>query len=265
MEWSTGIGDFVKIQNMRVQVREEIRNAAAFNTILVNSLFSRESVLRAYGLESTVCYLGIDSQRFKPTGELPESFVMCLGGLSFQKGADRAIRAIGAVHANKRPDLVWVGNFSSREYESELQKLAADCRVKLTIKVRVSDDELVSMLSRAALLLYTSRLEPFGLSPLEANACGTPVVAIAEGGVRESVVHECNGLLVDGDDPLQLAKAVERLINDRTFSDEMRKRALSHANAKWKMVDAIDRIESELTKLSENSVRMSEHRLVVQP
>jgi glycosyltransferase involved in cell wall biosynthesis len=115
------------------------------------------------------------------------------------------------------------------------------------------------------MLLYTSRLEPFGLSPLEANACGTPVVAIAEGGVRESIVHERNGLLVDGDDPLQLAKAIERLIDDRGFSNEMRKRALSHANSNWKMTDAIDRIESELIKLSENDVRMSEHRLVVQP
>jgi hypothetical protein len=45
----------------------------------------------------------------------------------------------------------------------------------------------------------------------------------------------------------------------------MRKRALSHANSNWKMTDAIDRIESELIKLSENDVRMSEHRLVVQP
>jgi glycosyltransferase involved in cell wall biosynthesis len=131
------------------------------------------------------------------------------------------------------------------------------CGVKFTVKVRVSDVELVSLLSRAALLLYTSRLEPFGLAPLEANACGTPVVGIAEGGVRESIQHEQNGLLVNHDDPEELATAIERIIDDPCFARELRLRALRDVNDRWRIKDAIDQLESALIKVQQNGMPRS--------
>jgi glycosyltransferase involved in cell wall biosynthesis len=249
--WKNLLADFARTQALRIQVREEIANAAEFDLILVNSLFSRESILRAYGLEAKVCYLGISGDEFKPSGEKTESYVIGLGGLSYAKGADRAIRALGCVEADKRPELRWVGNFSTPEYERELRTLAAQCGVRFTVKVMVSDAELVSLLSRAVMLLYTPRLEPFGLAPLEANACGTPVVAIAEGGVRETIVHEENGLLVDGDDPERLAQAIERLIDDIDFTRQLRERSLRHVRARWGVKAAIDRLEIALLELKE--------------
>jgi glycosyltransferase involved in cell wall biosynthesis len=71
----------------------------------------------------------------------------------------------------------------ARRHQKELQSLARQSSDWFTVKVRVSDKELPSFLSRASMLLYVFRLEAFGLAPLEANACGMPVVAIAEGGV----------------------------------------------------------------------------------
>lgn len=243
--------DLIRVQSLRLQVRAEIENAAAFRSILVNSLYSRESLLRAYGLESKVCYLGVDDEEFAPTGEATGSFVLGVGGLSYAKGADRAIRALGQVAATKRPELVWVGNFLDRQYERELRRLAAAQAVQFKVIVRASDVELVSLLSRAKMLLYTSRLEPFGLAPLEANACATPVVAIAEGGVRESVHHEQNGLLVTGDDPKELARAIERLIDDPEFGRELGRRALRYVKDNWRMRDAIDRLEAALLDINE--------------
>jgi glycosyltransferase involved in cell wall biosynthesis len=251
--WRRYISDAIHVLALRLQMREEIENAATFNTILVNSLYSRESILRAYGLESKVCYLGVDHDEFAPSGEAVESFVVGLGGVSYAKGVDRAIRALGCVDPSRRPELVWVGNFSSPEYERELQRLAANCGVRFTVKVRVSDAELISLLSRAAMLLYTSRLEPFGLAPLEANACGTPVVAIAEGGVRESIQHEQNGLLVDGDDPRKLARAIERLIDDTEFARELRERSLHYVRANWQIKGATDRLEAALIAVKQGN------------
>ena len=75
----------------------------------------------------------------------------------------------------------------------------------------------MNILNRAMLMIYTPRLEPFGFAPLEANACGTPVLAVAEGGVRETIVDGVNGLLVD-DDPRAMADAVTRLSNDREYA-----------------------------------------------
>lgn len=251
--WREMISDVIHVQALRLQVRDEIANARAFDTILVNSFYSRESVLKAYGLESTVCYLGIDTGQFKPSGAPPESFVIGLGGLSYAKGPDRAIRALGRVDARKRPELIWVGNFSDPTYERELQTLATECGVRLSVKVRVSDAELVSLLSRAAMVLYTSRLEPFGLAPLEANACGTPVVAIGEGGVRESIQHEQNGLLVDGDDPGKLARAMERLIDDPKFARDLRERSLRYVRTNWHIQGATDRLEAALVGVKQEN------------
>ncbi len=62
-------------------------------------------------------------------------------------------------------------------------------------------------------MLYTSQLEPFGLAPLEANSCGTPVVAVAEGGVRETIKDGLNGFLVD-DEPEAIAQAIKLLLSD---------------------------------------------------
>ena len=62
--WTSKWRDLQRVWAARLQLTEEIRNAKGFSRILVNSLFSRESVLRAYGVESDVCYLGIDSDRF---------------------------------------------------------------------------------------------------------------------------------------------------------------------------------------------------------
>src|SRR5258705_1578297 len=77
----------------------------------------------------------------------------------------------------------------------EMLELAETVGVDLQIRMIVPDEELVEILNRAALLLYTPSLEPFGFAPLEANACATPVVAVAEGGVPGTVVDGVNGLL----------------------------------------------------------------------
>jgi glycosyltransferase involved in cell wall biosynthesis len=248
--WRDRVSDSIHVHALRLQTRQELENASAFHSILVNSLYSRESVLRAYGLESTVCYLGIDDRKFKPTGERVESFVMGLGGLAFEKGPDRAIRALGCVDADKRPELVWVGNFSNTDYQRQLYELAANCGVRLTVKVRVSDAELVSLLSRTAMLLYTSRLEPFGLAPLEANACGAPVVCIAEGGVRESMVHGRTGLVVAGDDSRELGRAIECLIDNPSFAQKLRETSVDHVRSSWSLNRAIDSLENALTELN---------------
>src|SRR6266403_1604188 len=67
---------------LRILAREEFLNAKAFDRILVNSFFSRESLLRAYGLDASVCYLGIDTKLFVNQHQARENFVVSLGELS---------------------------------------------------------------------------------------------------------------------------------------------------------------------------------------
>jgi glycosyltransferase involved in cell wall biosynthesis len=241
--------NLIELQGLRIQVREELLNARSFDTILVNSFFSRESVLRAYGLDSKVCYLGVDTEMFQPTGVVREKFVVGLGGIYYGKGIERAIESVAAIELNKRPDLIWIGNFADDRDRAKLQALAASRKVNLIFKVGISDEELVDLLNRSSVMIYTPRLEPFGFAPLEANACETPVVAIAEGGIRETIQNSINGILIQDNDPTAVGEAILHILENPELADQMGKRAREYVLAYWSWDSAIDRLEKRFFEL----------------
>jgi glycosyltransferase involved in cell wall biosynthesis len=245
--------DFFDNYAQRVQVRAEYENAKAFNRILVNSYFSRESVLRAYGLDSTVCYLGIDVQHFTSSGVSKSDYVLGLGALVPEKNAEFIIRAVGCVRSG-RPRLIWVGNVQIASHVRQLKVLAGQCGVQLDTRTRVSDGEVVDLLSGARALLYAPRLEPFGYAPLEANACGTPVIAVAEGGVRETIRDGVNGLVVDAR-PELMGRAIERLLQDPELSLRLSEQGMQVVRENWTLDSALDRLEQNLNDIANSDRR----------
>lgn len=239
--------DLRRIRNWRVQAREELRDASAFRRILVNSYFSRESVSRAYGLDSSVCYLGIDLGVFSPVTGEREKFVVGLGSITPEKNIGLCIQAVARL-AQPRPRLVWIANFSQKDYLAEMVELAADLNVGFDVRLRITDEELKDTLGRAAVMVYGPRLEPFGLAPLEANACGVPVVAVAEGGVRETVIDGVTGILVDND-PAAMSAAIDSLRTDPGFARRLGKSARDVAEQKWNLDAATTRLETELARV----------------
>ncbi len=237
------IKDVVRVHGLRVQVREESRNAHAADVILVNSYYSRESILRAYGCDAQVCYLGLDTAVFANRHQSREDFVVGLGAFAPEKGMERAVAAVSLIPP-PRPRLVWVGNAANPRYLQAMQQLARERGVQLEPHVSIPDSELVDMLNRCALMICTPRLEPFGLAPLEANACGAPVVAIAEGGIREAITDGVNGLL--GDDSAGLAAAMQRLLSDRGYARDLGQNGAALVRERWSLDAAIDRIEARL-------------------
>lgn len=234
---------------IRRQALAERDYARAFDKILANSVYSRESILRAYNLESSVCYLGVDTDLYKPTGEAKENFVVGLGTIYHAKGVDRAIRAVGTIDKEIRPDLIWVGNGAFGSDLEEYQRLSQELGVNFVTKIHIPDNEVISLLSRAAAMIYTSRLEPFGYAPLEANACGTAVVGIAEGGVKETVKHGMNGFLVPDDDPVELGRLILKVIEDPKTAADLGLQAREHVLKEWSLDKGSDNIEVLLRKL----------------
>ncbi len=244
--WKRALRDLLKIQALRVQVREELDNATAFGTILVNSLFSRESVQRAYGLNATVCYLGVDTDQFVSHGQPRQDFVVGVGAFVPEKDIPLAIEAVACV-PEPRPPLVWIGNVGSDAYIDALCRLAAARRVAFEPRRLIDDSALIDLLSRARLLLYAPHLEPFGYAPLEASACGLPVVGVAEGGVRETVVDGVNGLLVERA-PAALAEAIQRIRSDHGYADRLGQNGRQLVLERWTLGQAIDRLETRLAE-----------------
>jgi glycosyltransferase involved in cell wall biosynthesis len=243
--------NYVESRNARVLATEECENAKHYNRILVNSRYSRESVLRVYGVDATVCYLGIDAALFQFRRLIREPFVMSVGSMTPAKNPQLVIRALARIPKAERPRLVWVFNFiGSQEFYAETLALASELEVEFDPKQFVSDDELVSLLNRATAFVYTPRLEPFGLAPLEANACGAPVVAVAEAGVRETVEHNVNGLLVESN-PQSIADGIQKLFQLPELARRLGEAGERGVHEKWSIRAGIERLEKQLTEVLE--------------
>ena len=240
--------DLRDIRNARVQAREEVANASAFTRILANSYFSRESILRAYGLDSQVCYLGIDVTGFDDLSLPREDYVVGLGAFIPEKNVGLAIDAIAAMPA-PRPRLIWIGNVERADYRMAMQARASASDVDLDIRIRISEEVLRDTLARAMAMIYVPRLEPFGLAPLEANASGLPVVAVMEGGVRETIRHEVNGLLCDPT-AQALARALMRLRGDRGLAERLGQDGRTLVVSEWSLQAAVERLEQHLLQVA---------------
>jgi glycosyltransferase involved in cell wall biosynthesis len=238
------VKDLYRARNGRVQVREEIKSAKSFGRVLCNSYFSRESILRAYGVESEVCYLGVDESLFSPGPAERSYFVAAVGAFIPSKNPRLCIRAIGRM-AEPRPPLVWVANSVDEDHLKEMQALAVAEGVTLDVRKRIPDEELLRHLQTAFAMIYAPRLEPFGFAPIEAGACETPIVAVAEGGVRETVVDGANGLVVDAD-PAALAGALERLRDDPELARRLGRNGRQLAETKWSREAGTDRLIAKL-------------------
>ncbi|HXZ28126.1 MAG TPA: glycosyltransferase family 4 protein, partial [Terriglobales bacterium] len=235
----------IMLSQIRILAGEERRSAMAFDQILVNSLFSRESIWRAYGIDSKVCYLGVDTDRFTDRKRTRERIAVSIGAMVERKNAAFILQALAKVPAPLRPKLIWVADTIDPEYLKRMEPMAEAFQVAFQVRHQVDDNELVEILGRARFLLYAPRLEPFGYAPLEANACGAPVVAVAEGGVRETVRDGVNGLLVEHDAEA-MAAAIERLMADDDLACRLGQEGSHWVRQQWALPASIDRLESRL-------------------
>jgi glycosyltransferase involved in cell wall biosynthesis len=224
------------------------KNASFAKTILVNSYFSRENVLRAYGKNSFVSYLGVDTEIFRPLGFRKRSYVLSVGRITPEKGFDLVIRALGLVEKKIRPSLVIIGNVAWKSWKGYLEKLAGKEKVKVEIKNLVSDSELVKLYNQAKLFLYAPYVEPFGLAPLEAMSCGTPVVGIREGGLRESIVHGKTGLLTERDEQ-EFAQAITQLLLDKNMYRSMSREGIREVQRFWTLEQAGERLLNHFNRV----------------
>lgn len=236
---------FPKI-GLRDRDRESARSA---DSVLVNSTYSKESILRAYGIEAEVMYLGVDVDVFSP-GDVPrEAFVLSVGALHPQKGHRLAVEALGSVPLARRPSLVVVGDRGIPGEAEHLAALAGAHGVELRIATRVAEPELVDLYRRARLLLCFQRLEPFGLVALEAGACGTPTVAIREAGLRESVIDDVTGVLVDRRDAAELGDTVDRLLSSPDEWQRLSGSAVEAIRGAWTWQHTAARLEQHFADL----------------
>jgi glycosyltransferase involved in cell wall biosynthesis len=164
-----------------------------------------------------VIYPGVDSTRLTPDPATPRTALptfLYMGRLKRYKGVDTAIRAIALARqsgADLRLEIAGHGDDRPR-----LERLAAGLAVGEAVRFVgfVTEEDKRTLLRRSWATVLPSPKEGWGITNVEAAACGTPAVASDSPGLRESVRHGETGLLVPGDDPAALAAALRRLAAD---------------------------------------------------
>ena len=162
-----------------------------------------------------VIYCGIDTVRYTPSPALraPRPTFAYLGRLKRYKGVDLVLRAFAAM---RRTDGI-LEIAGTGDYRPELERLARS--LDLGERVRflgfVSEAQKVALLRRAWALAFASPKEGWGITNLEAAACGTPVVASSSPGLRESVRDGETGYLVPHGDTAAMAAALDRIAASR--------------------------------------------------
>lgn len=229
----------------RILARLDRANVQAATQVLANSCYSRETLYRVYEVFASVNYLGVDVEHFRPLPVPKKEYVLSVGALHPHKGFDFLIRSLGMMSPSQRPPLVIVSNFQDARERCFLAQLASEQKVSVTFRTMISDPELVRLYNQAQLTLYAPIMEPFGFVPLESMACGTPVVAVREAGVRESVEDQSTGLLVERD-PSVYAAAVAKLLSNDALRLDMGKYGRDLVEQKWQWSNSVKNLEHHL-------------------
>ncbi len=189
---------------------------------------------------------GVDTKYFSPgswPGEEEELIIGYAKRFAPTYGPDVLLGALPKVlerHPNVRLEMV--GRGDREAYLRQAEELGIAHAVQ--IAPAVPHDRLVSTMRRFSIFCMPSRAESFGVSAVEAAACGLPIVASRVGGIPEIVEEGRSGLLVEPEDELGLAEALSSLLSNSTLRREMGEQGRRIAVEKFEWSGNVDQMES---------------------
>lgn len=216
------------IRSIRKRIDAENIHAASF--VLANSNFTRENVHECYGIHAETCHMGVDTKVFYPDGK-------------------------------KDIDLLFIGTRDETEGYGLFQNALANIKTKAKIEYMIrgenwtsNDEELRKKYSRSKIVICFGYNEPFGLIPIEAMASGACIVALDEGGYKDSVLHRSTGLLVEKNAKL-IAKNVDFLLQHPNELEKMFHASVEKVQTYWTWERGAQEIERLATLLKHSSKR----------
>jgi glycosyltransferase involved in cell wall biosynthesis len=223
---------------LRVLVPRTLSRAAHVITI---SEFSRRDIIARYHLcpdrISVIPLAARDIFRPCPTDEtiavlarygLRPGFVFTLGRLNRRKNLERLLRATALLaQSSTAPPLLVIAGKPDFGGPPVLQQSEPGRNGAVRLVGLLPEEDLPAFYTGAALFVFPSLFEGFGLPALEAMACGTPVVASSRAAIPE-VVGDA-GLLIDPEDVEALAMAMGRILRDRSLAEDLGRRGLERS------------------------------------
>jgi mannosylfructose-phosphate synthase len=236
-------GDPVEMEkkyNFKLRIKEELRIFKSVRAQTVTTELQREKLKELYGFSSdnvVVISPGVDVHTFCPANiseepvdtKLPERYVFCLSRIDSNKGHDLLLKAFDLVREEIDDVHLVIGGGSPQPRQVEQQvfdsmkKIIDELSMHENVHIigYVPDELLVPSYQHAELFVLPSIFEPFGMTALEAMACGRAVVASKFGGIKNVIVSGENGVLVDPADQKEFAAAMIELLNEPKSAEGM--------------------------------------------
>jgi D-inositol-3-phosphate glycosyltransferase len=240
-----------------MRIRGELEVVAAADRLIANTAEEARQLTELYGADPAKVQTvnpGADLSVFDPGGPhgraearrrlgVAQDAVVLLfvGRVQPLKGPDVALKAAASLleidpELRRTLRVVIVGGPSGRQERADpdrMRELAAQLGITDCVRFEppCPQAELAQWYRAATVMLTPSHSESFGLVALEAQACGTPVVAASVGGLRTVVRDGDSGILVDGHDPGDWARVIKRLIGTPRRLQAMSAAARRHASA----------------------------------
>jgi glycosyltransferase involved in cell wall biosynthesis len=213
----------------------DLKQSKKIDYYIAISEYVKNKIKKVYNRESAVIYPPIEIEKYKFSKD-KEDFYLIVSRLKGYKRIDTAVKAFNIL--GKKLLIVGTG-----EDEVNLRKVS---RKNIEFLGTVSDSELLNLYSKAKSLIFTGK-EDFGLTPIEAQASGTPVVAYAEGGASETIMSGETGFFFNRQEPEVLLEVIRQFEKNRLDSVRCRKNAerFDFKNFKKDITDFIKNVYKE--------------------
>lgn len=188
---------------------------------IANSFYIKNRIKKVYNRESTVIYPPVDVLNFTPVNQ-KEDFYFTASRMVAYKKIELIVRAFNEMPSKK---LIVAGD------GPEYNRIKNVAKKNIELKGFLKSDELKYFMQKAKAFVFAAE-EDFGIVPVEAQACGTPVIGYNKGGLKETIVEGITGVLFENQTIEDIIKAVEQF----------------------------DRISFDTNKIRDNSLRFSKER-----
>jgi len=213
------------------------KNVIKSDFIITGSNYSKQEIIEKLDFSEDkirVIYHGINHDVFKVHEnnevdfELPSEFILCVGSIEPRKNLKGLLKAYSLLDENlkNKYKLVLVG-FSGWE-NKEIMTLINENKNSIFYLGFLSDEELAKVYNRASCFVFPSFYEGFGLPPLEAMACGTPVVASRASSIPEVCLDTVE--YFNPNDIDEISEKISLVLNDKDLQSKMIERGLKRAS-----------------------------------
>lgn len=215
--------------NRNIRKNIDLSNARSANHVMCMSYFAKAYLAQTYDVNARVSNLGVDPNVFKKINVNKKNQVLFVAPKEYIYGYDLIKQALEKIPKKIRPELKIV--FGVKESK------------------RISEEELIRTYNESIATVSLSRLDTFGLVPLESMACEVPVIATNVGAYGEIVRDGVTGFLVDLN-PSEIAEKILLILRNQSLASKMGKSGRKWVIEKWTWEKVIKDLNSALLVFS---------------